>query len=159
MQSVWRTLAQSGSPTVRLASRRFLDAGRRFRDEDALLDLAIAAETLFVGSGRSELTYRVALNGSLAVPVANRTPVEVRSFLKSIYAARSRIVHGDGKARFRRLDGSDAEIKEVVSDLEAFMATAIRTFASAEESGSAIDVDGLVDQRLMSSERSRNHTR
>lgn len=152
MQNVWRTLAESTSPTLRLASRRFLDAGRRFRDEDALLDLAIAAETLFVGSGRSELTYRVALNGSLAVPVANRAPVEVRSFLKSVYAARSRIVHGDGRARFRRLDGNDAGIKQVVADLETFMATAIRTFASAEKTGNAIDVDRLVDQRLLSYE-------
>lgn len=152
MQSLWRTLAQSKCPTLRLASRRFLDAGRRFRDEDALLDLAIAAETLFVGSGRSELTYRVALNGSLAVPVVDRTPVEVRSFLKSVYDARSRIVHGDGKAKFRRLDGSHAGIKEAVADLEAFMAAAIRTFASAEETGSPIDVDALVDQKLLAAE-------
>ncbi len=91
-------------PAVRIATRRAITAlSEREADEDSLIDLMIALESLF-GTRTGELTFRIssALSWLLGRNADKR--VQIQRDAKSAYAVRSQIVHG--------ADVADAKIAE-----------------------------------------------
>lgn len=78
-----------------LALRRFDEAMRQPAYGDRALDLAISLESLLV-DGNAELSYKVALRGSLLLPLSLPERADVRHVLEALYDLRSAIVH-DGK--------------------------------------------------------------
>jgi hypothetical protein len=84
------------------AVRRFSYASDRDRDDDKLVDLMIAAESLFlsdIGSpqDRGELRYRLALRAAFFIESPEYSKRQVFKHMRRAYDARSAIVHGGGE--------------------------------------------------------------
>jgi hypothetical protein len=87
----------SGSLSASL--RRFAFAGERQRLEDRLVDLMIAAESLFLSGTtepkeRGEMRFRLALRAAFFVQLEDYTRREMFGFMLSAYDGRSAVVHG-----------------------------------------------------------------
>jgi hypothetical protein len=77
------------------AARRFYYAGTRHNFEDALVDLMIAAESLYLdGQDKAELSYRLSLNAALWESSDPGRRNEVFRLFRKAYSLRSKIVHG-----------------------------------------------------------------
>jgi hypothetical protein len=107
--------------------RRFGYSYDRLLAHDKIIDLMIAAEGWFVGSGRDELRYRLAANGANWM-ADSRPRRQTFEFLCRAYDVRSSIVHGATPAakdmvseRGERLDES-----AFAPALESFMRDALR---------------------------------
>lgn len=74
--------------------RRLYYARTRIRPEDQLLDVIIAAETLYGGDGRSEKTYRLAVSAALLADASSNERAGIYKEFKDAYDLRSEIVHG-----------------------------------------------------------------
>ena len=80
---------------VASAVRRFGLAGERERDEDRLVDLMIAAESLFLsGGGSGESSYRLAMRTAFFVDVPGYSRHEVYRFMGRASRVRNSVVHG-----------------------------------------------------------------
>jgi hypothetical protein len=77
------------------AMRRFSYAGDRMRDEDRLVDLLIAAESLFLGGSRdTEVRYRLSLYAAKLLGNSAETRRDIARTMRSAYDVRSDVVHG-----------------------------------------------------------------
>jgi Apea-like HEPN len=77
------------------ACRRLFYAETRLKPEDALLDMVIAAESLYLDeSAQGELTFRMSLNAALWSQGSNADKRDVNQDFKDAYRLRSKIVHG-----------------------------------------------------------------
>lgn len=86
-------------PFLNAAIRRFSFAGERFRPEDSLVDLLIAAESLFLSDAgeegdRGELTYRLSLRFAFFCDDDFYSRRERLQLMRNAYRARSVVVHG-----------------------------------------------------------------
>lgn len=84
------------------AVRRFSYASDRDRDDDRLVDLMIAAESLFLADAgapqeRGELRYRLALRAAFFIDPPEYTRRAIFKHMRRAYEARSAIVHGGGE--------------------------------------------------------------
>lgn len=128
-RDVWTQLRHDGVTRHRelgVALRRFSDAGDRDRDDDALIDLMISAEALFVPE-RDELGYRLALR--IAFFIAEEmglTKEEVFRHMKRAYSARSKLVHGDLVADLELADGTRVPLRDFVRVTDEHLRTALR---------------------------------
>ncbi len=78
-------------PEIRVAADRIVDAERRLKPADAVVDAAIGLETLLLNNNQ-ELTFRVQLNYAfLADPEHRAARVAT---IKQLYKMRNKIVHG-----------------------------------------------------------------
>jgi hypothetical protein len=82
-----------------IATRRFSDASERERPDDAVVDLVIAAESLFLSDtgeaqDRGELRYRLSLRAAFFIESPEYSKREVFRHMKLAYDARSAIAHG-----------------------------------------------------------------
>lgn len=77
---------------LQMALRRFNQAYGRILPEDALIDLTIALEICLLPNATDELLYRLSLRGA-ALLADSRNPTETQLLLKTLYEARSKIVH------------------------------------------------------------------
>ena len=75
--------------------RRLYYAGTRFRPEDQLLDVMIAAETLYGGELRHDKTFRLSASAALLSEGSSLDRLETYREFNSAYKIRSAIVHGD----------------------------------------------------------------
>lgn len=86
---------RSGQRLPELSFRRYVQAGNRESNDDALLDLVIAMEAVLMGGIKTELSYRCALRGAYYL---ERTDESVRrrifERLRLAYKFRSQIAHG-----------------------------------------------------------------
>ena len=103
---------------LELAVLRFSSGITRVTNEDAIVDLAIAAESLFAGKDPGEATYRISVNAALWLDDTALAPSDVRVFFRNVYQERSRIVHGSHSMR----SGSSsivhrAEMRKVLTEL------------------------------------------
>jgi hypothetical protein len=127
-----RSEAVGSDAALMLALRRYSQRPTRIEVEDALLDLMISCEALFLGSrrgggsDRGELRHRLALNASLGAPIGGARPSAVRRFMRTAYDARSRIVHGDRVNRLRALSGGSCDLRTLTSDLELVVQANLR---------------------------------
>lgn len=83
-----------------LALRRLNSASVRKNEEDSILDITIALESLLTNDSTSEITYRLAVRAAQLCKLSkfkNYDPMQVFDLCKKIYSYRSAVVHGDLK--------------------------------------------------------------
>jgi hypothetical protein len=107
--------------------RRFGYSYDRLLAHDKIIDLMIAAEGWFVGSGRDELKYRLATNGANWM-ADSRPKRQTFEFLGRAYDVRSSIVHGATPAKSAMVSEHGERLDEnaFAAALESFMRDALR---------------------------------
>jgi len=119
-------------PTVVGALRRFTYAFDRTLPEDKIVDLLIAAESLFFNdigpSDRGEFRFRLSIRVALLIGETVEERRQIGKFMRHSYDARSGIVHGGdpGEENLRALDGSRVSASECASALEDVLRRALR---------------------------------
>lgn len=93
-QRFWADLQKCSERSVEAAIRRFGYAGERHRPEDKLVDLLIAAESLFLTDTNLEVSYRLSVRFALFVEGSDYSRRELFDHMKKAYDVRSIIVHG-----------------------------------------------------------------
>lgn len=94
---------------IRLAARRLSTAELRADPDDRTVDACIGVEAL-LGEGRDELTHRLCLRAAAALSNRPDGPADataVYRLLKSVYGARSAIVHGNTSDKHRTIKAPD----------------------------------------------------
>jgi len=137
------------------ASRRFGFAAERGRADDEIVDLVIAAETLFLGdigkpSDRGEMTYRLAVRSASFLESSPSERLKLLKFMKIAYAARSGIVHGGelDESKLRNREGAPATADVFADELEDVVRAALRKSMDTVASGKSFPPDW--DQVLFS---------
>jgi hypothetical protein len=113
---------------IEAAARRFVYASDRSRPDDELVDLVIAAESLFLAKNeRSELSFRLATRGASFADDRPEQRRRVMAFLRKAYDARSDVVHNGtfNEAKLRNLAGDKASAGEFADDLEGIVRFAL----------------------------------
>jgi len=84
---------------IKIASKRLRYSYLRDNDEDSILDIIIALETLLSDSEKGEITHKLSLRISKLLSDFDKKydPINVFDSVKKIYAFRSKIVHGSSK--------------------------------------------------------------
>ena len=122
IKQLWHALTHSitPKPIPRIAIRRFNSAVDRSSLEDAVVDLMIVAESLFLSdqnSDRSELGFRLRLRCARLLAGAGIDPDRTAAILQRGYDLRSKIVHGSGLPQQVNLQGEQKTIAEFVTVL------------------------------------------
>jgi hypothetical protein len=96
---IWKQLrgksTQKGYLQIINAARRLYYSSTRHKASDILVDLMIAAESLYLnGEDKAELSYRLSLNASLWDSSTTDRQSDVFNLFRSAYSRRSDIVHG-----------------------------------------------------------------
>jgi hypothetical protein len=127
---------------------RFTRSRSRESDDEAIVDLAIAAESLFGGDGSGEATHRVSLNAALFLGNGTWLPSDVRRFFREVYSRRSSIVHGVN----RRSTNPEMSNEMIRRTLESAMRDGIHK-AARMLSGNPDELDWgkILDSRLNNS--------
>lgn len=117
--------AARSNPIIEAATRRFGYAADRPLAEDEIVDLVIAAESLFLGeigppSDRGELSYRLATRAACFADEGTEGRRRVVKFMRIAYRARSGVVHSGAltETGLQDLSGNRAPPGEVADDLE-----------------------------------------
>ena len=76
------------------AARRLFYAETRFKKEDVLVDLMVAAESLYLNSDKNELRFRMSLNAALWADVDGIEKRKIFGNFIKAYDLRSKVVHG-----------------------------------------------------------------
>ena len=139
VQHLWRALRNPrvmNNGGLQAALRRFGYSCDRLLAHDKIIDLMIAAEAFFVGSGKDELRYRLAVNGSNWM-AASRPRRQTFDFLGHAYDVRSSIVHGSSPAKRALVSESGERLDEnaFAVALESFMRDALRLAIERVASG------------------------
>lgn len=94
---LWRLL-EAGSAQIAFSLRRFNLAFDRELLDDRIVDLVIAAESLFLGDlgvqDRGELRFRFAIRAAKFIEYLTYSERDVYQVMRRAYDARSAIVHG-----------------------------------------------------------------
>ncbi len=114
-----------------MALRRFNMAFERQQLDDRIVDLMIAAESLFlhdVGAPgeRGELRFRLALRAAKFVESPQYAPRQVFNLMRKAYDVRSQVVHGGSINNTGLPDKPGATLRELVAALEDVMRLGIR---------------------------------
>ncbi len=133
---LWEVLTKSKHKRrlPRICSRRFNASLDRLSVEDAIADMTIAAEALFLSDqqkDRSEMGYRLRLRAAKLLESCGYDPQEVASTMAKAYELRSTVVHGRELAEKVKLGGKDLSIDEFLSQVIHMMRDALA--ASAKE--------------------------
>jgi hypothetical protein len=129
-------------PAISGALRRFSFAAERRLPDDKIVDLMIAAESLFLADtgkqDRGEMRFRLATRAASLLGTTLEERVRFFKFMRHAYDVRSLIVHGGvpNQGDLRRLNGVGGSIHEFADDLETALRytlqTAIRLLASGK---------------------------
>ncbi|MCZ6863627.1 MAG: HEPN domain-containing protein [Alphaproteobacteria bacterium] len=134
LQKMWSDLT-AGTLDKRailvMALRRFNMAFERRQLDDRIVDLMIAAESLFlhdVGAPgeRGELRFRLALRAAKFVESPQYDPRQVFSLMRKAYDVRSQVVHGGSINNTGLPDNPGATLGELVAALEDAMRLGLR---------------------------------
>lgn len=142
LKLLWEKL---DSPMVKeeldVAIRRFGDSCVRHRNEDKLIDLMIAAESLFLrGTKEGEKSFRLALRAGQFLAEGHAAK-EIYDRMRLAYHYRSVLVHGDKPSSDRRLKKLDLMkfAGEVGDDIQAAIFKALNLLGTPEIGGSLGD--------------------
>ncbi len=115
------SILKSENSPLGVALNRYDMAMKRNNAKDRLVDLAIAAESLFLKSSEKEvLTYRLKMRAArLFASPDKRT--ETSKWISFIYSLRSEVVHGDRESE-------DKKIKKIITD-EKLLSEEVYNFA------------------------------
>lgn len=117
----WKLVgATSSEKSILTASLRLFYSAQRSREEDALLDIAIAAEALYLASDlgdiQGELSYRLALRAGVwsEEKTVGRSKNDIRKLMKTLYNLRSDVAHGtEPDPKDLKLYGKPASLFEI----------------------------------------------
>lgn len=112
---------------IGMALRRFRYASEREREEDRLVDLLIAAESLFLQDEGKELSYRLRQRVALLLGTTFKDRLEISDDIKMAYDSRSKVVHGSGK-------GHKAPLSVIVPKLEGYLRASLQKAISLAKS-------------------------
>ena len=131
------TSSRSSKKVIDAAARRFADAAGRSRADDEIVDLVIAAESLFLGKGVSG-AYPFAARAASFIDGTNRQRRQVFAFMRDAYRARNGVVHNGrlDEAKLRGSDGRVASASEFTDELEGFVRQALMKAVTLVASGS-----------------------
>jgi len=143
LKALWNKLDM---PVVKkeldVAVRRFGDSCVRHRDEDKLIDLMIAAESLFLrGTKEGEKSFRLALRAAQFLGEGAAASKEVYDRMRLAYYYRSALVHGAKPSSDRKLKKVDLMkfAGEVGDDIQSAIFKALNLLGTAEIGGSLGD--------------------
>lgn len=112
------------------ALRRFRYAGDRERPDDRIVDLMIAAESVFLSDtgdpqSRGELRYRLALRSAFFIELPSWTRRQVFNVMSRAYDTRSEVVHGE-EVNSVTLQGEQVPLAAFADLVEEHLRTALR---------------------------------
>lgn len=112
---VYLNLLSNENNKIQIANRRLRYSYLRDNDEDSILDIIIALETLLSDNEKGELTHKLALRVSKLISVfnSNYEALEVFELVKKIYEFRSAVVHGSNKTASKREIRIKSEAKPI----------------------------------------------
>jgi len=133
LQELWRftreVWSESRSP-LRVALDRFSRALEEIDPEEAVLDLAICAEALFLQGSQGELSYRFALRAAALLGETSATRRQAFEIFARLYKVRSEIAHGNARSdKPFALAGKEATLRDLRVAVEAQIRSAIRIVA------------------------------
>jgi len=104
---------------LQLGARRYLSAGLREVEEDAVVDLCIGLEAALGDESTTETTHKLALRAAAVLAAEGDDPATVFRDIRAIYGYRSAIVQGTAPEKtrvIRREDGAEVIASELASD-------------------------------------------
>lgn len=104
-------------PKYEFATKKLNSASLRKNDEDSILDITSALESLLTNDSKSEITYRLSIRASQLCKIKsfnNFKAREVYELCKKIYDYRSAVIHGEVK----RIEKTKKITLENTEDLE-----------------------------------------
>lgn len=134
-------------PVISGALRRFTFAANRSLPDDEIVDLMIAAESLFLSEMdekyRGELRFRLATRAAFLLGTTPAERVRLFKFMGRAYDARSVIVHGGvlSQEGLRRLNGVSRSVHEFADDLEGALRAALQRAIGVLTSGEPFPPD------------------
>lgn len=140
LREVWSFIRQTNAgkfgKRVGNAARRMFYAETRTKQDDALVDLIVAAESLYL-SENNELSYRTSLYASLWADGDAKKRREVFDAFRSAYKLRSNIVHGSTAAADK--------VSEAIQQVKPILRAAIRkALVHLSTNNDAPDWDSMV---------------
>jgi hypothetical protein len=108
------------------ALRRFMQAGDRGPAEDKLIDLMIAAETLFLpGEEQDDPAYKLALRSAFFLADLGRPPAQTFAQMKRAHTASRASVHGGQLGTIELGDGRQVGLWEFVDETSELVREAL----------------------------------
>ncbi len=109
--------------------RRFSQSNERNNIEDRIIDIMIAAESIFLSSGGSfqgELKYRLSHRAAMFIENDVKKQRYVFDFMQKAYDVRSSIVHGSAPKLPKKMDDSEYTLEEFCNDIEKYLRISIK---------------------------------
>lgn len=122
-------------PSLDLAIRRLLSAiGKRYDDEDGVVDAVIALESLF-GTGQSEVGFRLSAALAWLLEAEPRARLARQKAISQLYGLRSKIVHGSPVSLSSLSNGRREACQTAVDALRALFADSPHLIALGNQRG------------------------
>lgn len=104
ISKIYLLILDSDVNKIQIANRRLRNSYLRDNEEDSILDIIIALETLLSDNERTEITHKLALRIAKILSLYNPEfkAISVFETVKKIYDFRSAIVHGSHKVESKR---------------------------------------------------------
>ncbi len=135
---LWHLL-EEGAARFGFSIRRFNLAFDRGLLADRIVDLVIAAESLFLGDlgvqDRGELRFRFALRAAKFIEHPNYGEHDILRVMRLAYDARSAIVHGGSPKDTRLPDNESAKLPTFIDAIEELVRLGLRKGLSMKEDG------------------------
>ncbi|MGH9196471.1 MAG: hypothetical protein ACRD1T_12100 [Acidimicrobiia bacterium] len=148
----WQLL-ESGSDQIVFSLRRFNLAFDRELLDDRIVDLVIAAESLFLGDldlqDRGELRFRFALRAAKFIEHPTYSEREVYQLMRRAYDARSAIVHGGSPKKTGLPDNQCATLQVFTDAIEEMVRLGLRKAIALPEEGKRLHKSEYSDNLLM----------
>jgi len=140
---LWRLLEEEGGAArFRFSIHRFNLAFDRTLLDDRIVDLVIAAESLFLGDlgpgDRGEHRFRVALRAAKFIGHPSYSDREVFRVMRRAYDVRSAIVHGGSPEDTRLPDNQSADLGSFIDAVEDVVRLGLRKALSMRQDGKKI---------------------
>jgi len=152
-RSFWRfyqRTSRSRSGSIGVAIRRFNFAYERTRQEDKFIDYLISLEALlFKKDEKQELSYKLALRGSVLMGKNYNTKKEICDLLRAAYKERSNIVHGGTSKAVVTIAGHKIQFNDLVNRLEKYLRCSIRKFLALLEKKSEKEIIDSLDEKII----------
>lgn len=111
-RKAYNNIISSTENSINLSVKRLNRCVVRDAEEDSVLDVTIAMETLLSDDGNQEMTYKLAMRvGALSTldPAFGKSPQQAFRDIKRIYSYRSAIIHGSKNLEKKRIIKIDEE--------------------------------------------------
>jgi len=130
---------EEGAARFDFSIHRFNLAFDRGLLADRIVDLVIAAESLFLGDldvqDRGELRFRFALRAAKFIEHPNYSEHDIFRVMRLAYDARSAIVHGGSPKVTRLPDSESAKLPTFIDAIEELVRLGLRKGLSMKEDG------------------------